>query len=313
MDLKTVTDRTIFLTRTGSHAYGLDTPESDEDYRGVCVPTKEYFFGLDRFDQQEYPGEDKVVYDIRKAFRLFADANPNMLELLFIDSTKCPIWSVYWDKVVENRNLFLSSKSRYTYTGYAISQLRRVKGHKKWIDKPVVKPHRADYGLPESETTFPPDLVTSVIASSDYVKPEFKQLALKEKRYREAKREWDNYSTWLKKRNRKRFELEQKYSYDVKHASHLVRLIRQGEELLKTGHLFVDRTDIDADELRAIKTGAWSYEELIKYADDMDERFDKLYKTTCLPKKPDRKKINELCVNLCRQFIENYENFTASH
>lgn len=64
MNLQTVTDRTIFMTLSGSHAYGLNTPESDEDYRGVCVPTKEYLFGTKRFDQQEYPNEDKVVYDI---------------------------------------------------------------------------------------------------------------------------------------------------------------------------------------------------------------------------------------------------------
>ncbi len=38
--------RTIFLTRAGSHAYGLATPESDVDIRGVVIPPQEYFGSL---------------------------------------------------------------------------------------------------------------------------------------------------------------------------------------------------------------------------------------------------------------------------
>ena len=31
----------IFLTKFGSHLYGTDTPESDTDYKGVYMPTRE--------------------------------------------------------------------------------------------------------------------------------------------------------------------------------------------------------------------------------------------------------------------------------
>jgi predicted nucleotidyltransferase len=38
-------ERTIFLTLTGSHAYGLSTPESDIDLRGVLIPPKNISLG----------------------------------------------------------------------------------------------------------------------------------------------------------------------------------------------------------------------------------------------------------------------------
>ena len=49
-------NRTILLTRTGSHAYGTNTPESDEDYRGVCVPPPEYYLGLKSINEYNTSG-----------------------------------------------------------------------------------------------------------------------------------------------------------------------------------------------------------------------------------------------------------------
>ncbi len=93
--------------------------------------------------------------------------------------------------------------------------------------------------------------------------------------------------------DRKEFEdamaaLEEKYGYDTKHAMHLVRLLRMGVEALRTGEVIVKRPD--ADELLAIRDGAWSYDEIVEYATDMDHHVrDVLYKTTNLRKKPDIK------------------------
>ena len=90
------------------------------------------------------------------------------------------------------------------------------------------------------------------------------------------------------------FEVNQ---VDFKHAMHLVRLLRMGAEALETGVLNVKRPD--AEELLAIRTGKWTYEEVVEYAEHMDNHVrEVLYKTTSLPKKPDVKLAAELIMTL---------------
>ena len=62
--------RTILLVRHGSHAYGLNTPTSDLDVKGVCIKPVECYFGfLKHFEQHEHmagkgDGLDSVVYSL---------------------------------------------------------------------------------------------------------------------------------------------------------------------------------------------------------------------------------------------------------
>jgi uncharacterized protein len=117
----------------------------------------------------------------------------------------------------------------------------------------------------------------------------------KERQYKIALRDWGNYKEWEKERNQVRAELEAKYHYDTKHGMHLVRLYRQCIELLRDGKLNVKRPD--AQELLEIRNGAWTFDQLISWADEQDKLIDELYKTSTLPKEPNRVKINEWLVN----------------
>lgn len=158
MDAKSVHSCTIFLTKVGSHAYGTNTPTSDIDIKGVCIPTdKSYYIGMgiNRFEQKDGgwdTDEDKVVYDIRKAMKLMADANPNMLDLLFCREEDFQYCHGLWNKVRHHRDKFLSKKVRHTFGGYAFAQLKRIQRHRAYlINPPKAKPERADFGLPEQE------------------------------------------------------------------------------------------------------------------------------------------------------------------
>jgi hypothetical protein len=135
-----------------------------------------------------------------------------------------------------------------------------------------------------------------------YVKEEYFEMATRELQFYEADREWRQYQSWLKSRNKIRAELEQKYGYDTKHAAHLVRLIRMCKEILETGIINVDRTNIDAEELKVIRNGAWTYEQLEEYANDMDKKADELYKTSTLKRSPNMKKIKILCESICEDY-----------
>ena len=102
---------------TGSHAYGMATPESDIDIRGIFIPTKEYFLGfMKRVEQVEAKGEGNVdgttIYDIRKYLKLASDVNPNVIELLFTPEDCILERTPTYDLLVQNRQLFLSKKAR---------------------------------------------------------------------------------------------------------------------------------------------------------------------------------------------------------
>lgn len=100
--------------------------------------------------------------------------------------------------------------------------------------------------------------------------------------------EYHKFWEWRKNRNSIRLGMEEQFGLDLKHAMHLVRLLRIGEEVLTTGQYLVKRPD--AAELLDIRAGKWKYDELIKYADEKDRYVrEVLYHKTVLPKTPNLK------------------------
>jgi hypothetical protein len=133
----------------------------------------------------------------------------------------------------------------------------------------------------------------------------FIEIMQRERQYTSAKREWDQYQNWKKTRNPTRSALEEKFGYDTKHAYHLVRLIRMCREILTTGVVQVKRPD--REELLAIRNGAWTYDQLIEFADREDKALAELYNTsTALPKTPDKEKLDQLCIRLVQMALSKY-------
>jgi len=366
MDISYVNSHLIFETIVGSHAYGTQDETSDIDKAGVLIPDKSYFYGTQKFEQfQGFPNEDKTIYDIRKAISLIADNNPSMMCLLWSPERCYLTLTPYWSKIIDNRNLFLSKKSAYTFTGYSVSMLHKIKTHRQFIlnGKPN-KPNRIDFGLPEisifpsvniktilssvmdfiprdqhenfladldevqsiyvtptllkyTDPSFNPITMSllnstlksqanSIVLSHQYIKDEFVEMAKKELKYYSAFQQWTQYCGWEKSRNKKRAEMELRWGFDCKYALHAIRLSRMGVEILETGIVNVDRTNLDSEELRSIKQGAWSYERVEEYAKNAETKIMELYKTSSvLPKYPDREKIDKLCIEVVDQYLRD--------
>lgn len=162
-----IKDGTVLLVRHGSHAYGTNTVTSDEDFKGVAIPTKKYFYGYThRFEQAELkaPDDDAVIYDIRKFFNLAADCNPNIIEVLHTDPSDHFLVTPIGQEILDHKDEFLSKKIKHTFLGYSVSQLKRIKTHKRWImDPPSAPPTRASLGLPE-QTLIPQDQLMAAFA-----------------------------------------------------------------------------------------------------------------------------------------------------
>lgn len=359
-----ITDTNIvFLGVTGSHAYGTATESSDLDIRGVVrTPTRIKLSTTKSFEQfigdvpqlrerQNYPApssplvaracsetwQDSTIYDLVKACHLMAQANPNMLELLWLPED-CVIHWNYYSTLMDIRSAFLSTKVQYTYSGYAFAQWKKIASHRSWLlNPPKKKPERADYGLPESslisaddrnrieeaiEATLRSwnvddlemggaqrdvlrdrlaDFWSTVLAcdKTTELQDEMRtiagmQLGLSnavldalsaERKYRAALKHWNHYQLWKENRNPARAQLEAKFGYDTKHASHLIRLLRMGAEILEGQGVLVRRPD--AAELLEIRQGKYTYDALHELADKENARLTTAAKTTELPKTPD--------------------------
>lgn len=159
---------TIFLTRHGSHAYGTNIESSDEDYKGVAVPPAKYFLGfVNRFDQAEFrdPNPDMVIYDLRKFMALAADCNPNIIEMLWTDPSDHLLCTKLGERLIEARETFMSRKAKHTFSGYALSQLKRINTHYRWLkNPPKAMPTREEFGLPE-RTVIPADQLEAAAAA----------------------------------------------------------------------------------------------------------------------------------------------------
>ncbi len=149
------------------------------------------------------------------------------------------------------------------------------------------------------------DAHTTIIKTASYklgFDTNFSEYIVKQKQYNSALDHYNSYQDWLKDRNPKRRELEKKSGYDTKHAMHLVRLLRTAEELLTTGKLLVKRPD--AEELKSIRNGGWTFDQIEEYSSLMDNKLTELYNNpNCpLPYSPDKIKIDNLLVQIIREF-----------
>lgn len=165
--------RLAFVVRHGSHAYGTNHEGSDEDFKGVAIAPKSCYIGFQKtFEQQELKDPDTVVYDIRKFFNLAAACNPNIIEVLHVDPVDHVLDTVIGDKIFEARDRFLSKRARYTFAGYARSQLGRIETHRRWLlDPPKERPSRKDFGLKE-KTLIPEE---QILAAQAAIKKELEQ------------------------------------------------------------------------------------------------------------------------------------------
>jgi predicted nucleotidyltransferase len=327
--LKLLEKNKIVTHLSGSQAYGTNTPESDLDIRGLFladpINIRTPFFNITECNITTE--EDTKYYELTHFMKLLLNNNPNIIETLWIDESDIMFKDSKgcYDLLRSYRSQFLCSKVAFTYSGYAYSQIARMKSHKKWINNPqdiepprqidfisliqnftknkILKIELEDYqsnhrlipygnnifGLYEEDGRSPFDYQYNLNTLFDGDHSDYGSplmiLKFNIDEYKRNHEIWKNYWTWKKNRNPIRSKLEEKYQIDTKHLMHTVRLLRTGYEILDTGIVNVKRSD--ADELLAIRNGSMSYIEAMDYAEDMDNKIKILYKKTDLPKYPD--------------------------
>lgn len=223
---KQLGDNIIFLVVAGSHAYGLSTPDSDVDVRGVALETPETLFGLDNFESYNDESTDTVIYSLKKFVQLTMKGAPNMLELLYTRPEDIIYVSPVGKLLLENRDLFVSKRIYATIRGFTKNSLRRLE--KDVLNNP-------------------------------------------------------------KKAN--------------KDAIHLIRLYREGIEVLKTGSFSTYQTE-NISEFMAIRNGKYTYGNKLDlafydYITKLENELEDAYQcSNALREMVDRNRINDLMIQI---------------
>ena len=244
-------------------------------------------------------GADEELQELRKFLKLAGDCNPNIIEFLWIDRLilhQTPVW----DRLRAARDMFLSRKARWTFSGYCYSQMKRIETHRCYLlNPPDHKPTRGEYSLP-CETTIAKENQNAILSLPDqWVSEGARDIVVREKKYNTALGEWNSYKKWERERNPARKELERKYGYDTKHATHLIRLCRMCVEILRDGQVLVYRPD--REELRQILRGEWPYEKVLDEAKKCEAEAAALYDKSPLRNSADHKGISKLYKEICEE------------
>lgn len=109
----------------GSVAYGLNTPQSDIDIKGIFIYPTEKILSLNKGKETINKNNPDIEHhEVEKFIRLAANCNPTILELLFLKEYR--ILTPEAKMLIENRDSFLSKKIYKTYGGYALLQAKKL-------------------------------------------------------------------------------------------------------------------------------------------------------------------------------------------
>lgn len=133
-------NRLLYETLVGSQAYGLARPDSDEDIKGVFVDPVATLLTLRQLPEQISDDRNDIVYfSLRRFLELALQANPTLIELLYMPEECVRFIHPAFQQVLDQRDAFLTLRAYDSHVKYAQAQIRKAKGRNKWINQPQPK------------------------------------------------------------------------------------------------------------------------------------------------------------------------------
>jgi predicted nucleotidyltransferase len=108
--------------------------------------------------------------------------------------------------------------------------------------------------------------------------------------------------------NPKRAADIERFGYDVKFAYHVVRLLCQVEQIMVEGDLDLER---NREQLKAIRRGEWSIEQLQDYFTAKEKALEETYATSKLPHGPDEEHLKAILLECLEMQYGNLDDAVA--
>jgi len=276
------------------------------------MPSKEMVYGFEKCEEVDLSVKEKdefgkntknaidfKMYEFRKFVRLAMQNNPNIIEMLFVNSDNLIGFNYLGTKLLNSAHLFPHKGLKHKFLGYAFSQKKKMvirtdKFHvlsaaKAWMDGENYDPKMMIWELNKKFLPF----IEFRKDQADIGDLSF------QKHVRLGKIHKAIEERLGKAGNRKGLIL--KHGYDTKFASHLIRLLVEGIELMKTGQ--IEFPLVRRSELMEIKSGNVSISDVIKMSDELEAELEAEYKISKLPNNPRYEEIQHLCVKTIEEYF----------
>jgi len=117
-------------------------------------------------------------------------------------------------------------------------------------------------------------------------------------------KKYKEYWSWVENRNDDRYKSNISHSknYDAKNMMHTFRLLHMAKEIGVENSIKVKRPN--RDFLLAIKNAEFEYEELVEKAEKLRLELDDIYEKSSLMERPNLDVVNELLVEIRKQFYK---------
>lgn len=316
-------EKIILKMVSGSNLYGTNTENSDKDFLGIFLPTKDFVFGLKRIedytegslhskDEKGKNTKDAVdinLYELRKFIRLALGCNPNIIEMLFVNDKNIIETSDIFKILRENKNKFLSKEHIISkFIGYATAQEKKMV--LKLSNYNLYKEFEKQYNfLTSNNLNIKDEFIISLIEKNilDGLNLQIEKSCVKfaDTHFQKHYTFYNCYKI-VKERLSKvgnREELVLKYGYDTKFASHYIRLLEEGIELLETGNLIFPLKN--ADFILDIKLGKLKIEDIIELGEEYKNKLREIEKNSKIKIKQDYNFIENLVIEIFENYYSN--------
>lgn len=310
----------IVRMKFGSHLYGTNTKDSDLDYKGIFMPSKEEIF-LNKIPKH-LPGDstkkdnelkntkddiDEEIYSLHYFIKLACEGQTIALDMLHAPDSMILETSEVWKEIVKNREKFYT-KNLKAFVSYARRQASKygIKGSRLDAVRQVVNIIKA---VPDSDWKL--DTIWTSLPTGEHCKyietnrNGIKQYMVCGKILQDTMRidyaknilqkYLDNYGhrAYLAARNE---------GIDWKAVSHAMRAAYEVEELLTKKTITFPLKQ--ADFLLEIKQGELDYlKEVSPKLESLMERVEKLSEESDLPKKVNRKFWDRFIINMIHGYM----------
>lgn len=300
-------NKKILKIRSGSHLYGTNTPDSDQDYLGIFLNTKDEILGLQNSEEltdntvskadngrNTKDAVDCKYYELRKFCRLAMNGNPTVLEILFVNPENILEITEEGKELLSLKSEFISQRIYDSFMGYAISQKKKAFIKAEHIEDLITLSKYLDT-IEYNEST---DVITSKgigllkhgmkwLDNGQFQCGDLKFNNILIKKLKFIVRERINKSSWRK-------DGILKYGMDYKFMSHNIRLMLEGMELITTGNIVFPLSYRDL--IMQIKTAKMENYKIIQLMNEYEDKFHTFKDNINFPKSANFSKINEFII-----------------